>query len=145
MCGYEIDAENYFLLESKLIMYFTLNVTFIIYFDNLPKSLDSQVLLNWTTYQQILPIPLEDFTLESDLLRSPTPLKEIANQIIDKKENFQLHQNHVKRELEKAKKIFLFYCYKVNIFFLCHYCCFYITYFCYNIYYLQMHKIKNSI
>ena len=39
------------------------------------------VLLNWTTYEQILPFSLEDFSLNPDLLKSSKTLKEIIYQI----------------------------------------------------------------
>ena len=60
LCNCEIEAENHFLLESlaacqdlesKLTMYFTVNLAFINYFDNLIDSLEFPILLNRTTYR----------------------------------------------------------------------------------------------
>ena len=62
-----IEAENNFLLkslvvcqvsESTLTIYFTVNLAFINYFDNLTDSLNFPFLLNRTIYEQILPISL---------------------------------------------------------------------------------------
>ena len=62
LCNFEIEAENHFLLESlaacqdlksELTMYFTVNLAFINYFDNI---IDSNIynFLNRTTYEHIL-------------------------------------------------------------------------------------------
>ena len=67
MFSYEIEVENYLLLESlaacqesasKLTKYFTVNLAFISYFENLTDSLKFPTLLNRTTYEQILPIDI---------------------------------------------------------------------------------------
>ena len=72
-CNCESEAENHFLLESlaacqesesELTMYFTVNLAFVNYFDNLTKSLEFPILLNRTTYKQILPISLETLDFE---------------------------------------------------------------------------------
>ena len=52
-------------------MYFTVNLGFLNYFDNWTNSLETSVLLNWTTHEQILSIYLYYFALELDLLKSP--------------------------------------------------------------------------
>ena len=70
MYSYGIEAENNFLLESlaachnvdsKLVMYFTVNTAFVNYLDSLDSltvSLKAKILLNQTTYEQTLPISL---------------------------------------------------------------------------------------
>ena len=59
MCNCDIKAESNFLLESlaacdkltmDLVMYFTVNLAFVNYFDDLPDTLDAPILQNWTTY-----------------------------------------------------------------------------------------------
>ena len=76
--------ENHFLLESfaacqdtkyKLIMSFTVNTAFINYFDNLTDFLKFPILLNQTTYEQAISIPLQSFEFDHDLLKSPKALK----------------------------------------------------------------------
>ena len=48
-------------------MYFAVNLVFVNYFDNLVKFLRFQILLNRTTYGQILPVSLETFSFEPEL------------------------------------------------------------------------------
>ena len=61
-------------------MYFTVNLTFINYFDNLIDSLTLSILLNRTTYKQVLPISLETFEFKLELLKAPKTLKDFAYQ-----------------------------------------------------------------
>ena len=48
-------------------MYFMVNTVFINYFDNLTFP----ILLNQTTHEQNLPISLQSFDLDPNLLKSP--------------------------------------------------------------------------
>ena len=52
-------------------MYFTFNLAFINYFDNLIECLKVPILKNWTTQEQILPISLQSFEISSSLLQVP--------------------------------------------------------------------------
>ena len=60
LCNCDIEAECNFLLESlaacdntktrtDLVVYFTVNLAFVNYFDNVIKSLGVPILRNWTT------------------------------------------------------------------------------------------------
>ena len=69
-----------FLIESlaacdtstpDLVMYFTVNMAFINYFDSLIDSLDAPILQKWTCQEQILPISLQSFEFKSSLLQVP--------------------------------------------------------------------------
>ena len=64
-CNCDVKAESNFLLESlaacnpsttDLVMYFIANLAFVNYFDTLIESLDTPILQNWTTQEQILHI-----------------------------------------------------------------------------------------
>ena len=67
-CNCGIEADNHYLLEStaachnrdsKLIMYFTINMAFANYLDVLPNLTDPfQLIKDRTTYEQPLPINL---------------------------------------------------------------------------------------
>ena len=70
LCNCNIEAESNFLLESlaackgpdaktDLEMHFTVNLAFMNYFNDILENLGKQILLNWTTQEQILPISLE--------------------------------------------------------------------------------------
>ena len=67
LCNCDIEAESNFLLESlavcdtsnvDLVMYFTVNIAFVNYFDNLVECINISVLKNWTTQEHIFPILL---------------------------------------------------------------------------------------
>ena len=57
-------------------MHFTVNLAFVNIFDNMTKSLEFPILLNKTTYKQILPISFETFHFEAELLKEPKILKD---------------------------------------------------------------------
>ena len=70
LCNCRIGAENFLLeslaachnVDSKLVMYFTVNTAFVNYLDsldNLTDFLKFPILLNRTTYEQTLPISLK--------------------------------------------------------------------------------------
>ena len=79
LCNCDIEAESNFLLESlgacdsstiDLVMYYAANVAFDNYFDNLIDSLEVPALQNWTTQEQILPISLQSFEFDTNLMQA---------------------------------------------------------------------------
>ena len=85
LCNCGIEAENNFLFESlaachnaesKLIIYFMVNLAFVNYHDNLTESLKFPIFLNWTTCKETLPISLQSFDFNSDLLKAALTLKD---------------------------------------------------------------------
>ena len=102
--------------ESKLTMYFTVNLAFINYFDNLIDSLKFSILLNRTTYKQILPISFKTFDFEPQLLKASKTLKDFVYQFQHENVIFDLQEQHVTRELEKVTK-FLFDNHAIDVFF----------------------------
>ena len=68
LCNCSIEVDNQYLLESittcdnkdsKLVMYFTINMAFANYLDIFPNLTDSfQLIIDRTTYEQPLPINL---------------------------------------------------------------------------------------
>ena len=108
LCNCGIEVENHLLLgflpachdsNSKLIMYFTLNTAFVNYlnqFDNLTETLEILIIKNKTTFKQILPISLNMYTFDSDLLTAPRNLKDFIHQYNCKKEIFDLNERHDK-------------------------------------------------
>ena len=142
LCNCEIKADNHFLLESlaacqdtksKLIMYFMVNTAFINYLNNLTTSLKVPILLNETTLQQTLPMSLQPFNFNSDLLKSPKTLKDFVHQFQHKKEIFDFQKRH-NDDLDLAKKNCFFSIYY------CHYCV--SGYFNSFIHNMQTYKIK---
>ena len=102
LCNCGTEVEDNFLLESiaacpskqsDLIMYFTVNTMFMHYFDSLTNNLETHILKDWTMHEQVLPISLQMFDLDSKLLKAPKNLKNFVyqyqqkKQILDKREN----------------------------------------------------------
>ena len=86
-----------------------MNTAFINYFDNLTDALRFPILLNWTTHEQTLPICLQSFKFNPELLKSPKILKDFVHQFQCKKEIFDFQERHYIWDLEMAKKIFFFW------------------------------------
>ena len=98
LCNFGIEAENHFLLESlaachdsisKLIMYFMVNTAFVNYLEqltSLTESLEFPILKNKTTFKQTLPISLNMYKFDSELLTMPRNLKDIIYQYNHKNE-----------------------------------------------------------
>ena len=55
-------------------MHFTLNLAFVNYFDNMMEELGIPVSQNWTAQEQILPLSLETFEINPNLLNAPKTL-----------------------------------------------------------------------
>ena len=71
--------------KYDLVMYFTVNMGFVNYLDNLTDSLEIPILQNWTTHEQILPISLQASEFDSSLLKPPIMLKDFLCQFHHKK------------------------------------------------------------
>ena len=103
LCNCDIEAESNFLIESlaacegpeakiDLEMHFTVNLAFVNYFEDIIEELGKQISLNWTTQEQILPISLETFEINQNLINALKTLQDLAvryrnkKNILDKKE-----------------------------------------------------------
>ena len=102
LCNCGIEAEENFPLESitacpgkqsALTMYYTVNTAFMHYFDSSTDNLDTHILQNWTTQEQVFPVSLQMLEFDSKLLKAPKTLKELVHQykqkgqILNKREN----------------------------------------------------------
>ena len=118
LCNCGIEADNHFLLESlaacqdvnsKLVMYFMVNTTFVNYLDQIPnltESLETPIIKNKTTFKQTLPISLNVTTFYSNLLTASSNLKEFIHQYTHKKEIFDLKESHDNTALITNKHFF---------------------------------------
>ena len=117
LCNCRIVAENNFLLESLAACHNVesklMNIAFVNYLDNLTESLKFRILLNWTTHKQTLPIFLQSFDFDSDLLKAPQTLKDFVHQFWHKKEMFGLYKRH-NNGLDLANKNSFFNKYTIN-------------------------------
>ena len=92
LCNCDIEAKSNFLLESlaacgehgneksDLEMYFTVNLAFANYLDQLDETIDIPIERNWTHQMHVLPISIEPFYMSQSLLLAPRTLKEYINQ-----------------------------------------------------------------
>ena len=90
LCNCDIEAESNFLLESlvacedhekpDLEMYFTVNLAFADYLEELNESIKIPIERNWANYRQTLSISLEFFQINSTLLQAPKTLQDFINQ-----------------------------------------------------------------
>ena len=62
------------------------NTAFVNYLDNLTESLKFPILLNRTTHEQTLPISVQSFEFDSDLLKALKTLTGFVHQFKHKKE-----------------------------------------------------------
>ena len=87
----DVKAESNFLLESlsacegsetktDLEMHFTINLSFVNYFDDMIEELGISVSQNWSTQEQILPLSIETFEINPNLLNAPKTLRDLAVQ-----------------------------------------------------------------
>ena len=123
-CG--IEADNHYLLESiaacdnrdsKLVIYFTINMAFANYLYMLPNLPDSFPLIkDRTTYEQPLPINLSIPNFDRSLLHAPTNLKSFVQEYTKNKEIFDLEERHVSRTLNYSSKDFFSNNYIIDIF-----------------------------
>ena len=85
LCNCDIEAESNFLLESlaagespetktDLEMHFAINLAFVNYFDDMIEELGVPISQNWTTQEQILPLSLEMFEINPNLINAPKTL-----------------------------------------------------------------------
>ena len=92
LCNCDIEAKSNFLLESlaacgeqenensDLEMYFTVNLAFANYLDQLEETIYIPIERNWICQMHVLPISIEPFQMNQNLLQAPKTLKEYISQ-----------------------------------------------------------------
>ena len=92
LCNCDLEAESNFLLEllaacdnsktkTDLVMYFTVNLAFINYFDKMIEFLGIPILRNWTTQEQTLPISVQSFEINASLLNAPQNIERFCKPV----------------------------------------------------------------
>ena len=81
-------------------MHFTINVAFVNYFNDMIEELGIPISQNWTNQEQILPLLLEMFEINSNLINAPRTLQDLAIQYRNKKNIF----NKKEQELDEPKE-----------------------------------------
>ena len=90
LCNCDIEAESNFLLESlatceghekpDLEMYFTVNLAFVDYLEQLNETITAPINRNWTSTKQTIPIYLDSFQVNSKFMHAPIMLKNFMEQ-----------------------------------------------------------------
>ena len=102
LCNCNIETESNVLLKSPagcreggkpdLEMHFIVNLAFVDYLDQLKETIDMPVIRNWTNQEQILPVALKSFEINSSLVQAPRMLKEYVNQYREKRKLLDLQE-----------------------------------------------------
>ena len=66
--------------KTDLEMHFTINLAFVNYFNDMIEELGMPISQNWMTQEQILPLSLEMFAINPNLLNAPKMLLDLAIQ-----------------------------------------------------------------
>ena len=116
LCNCDIEAKSNFLLKSlaacrenekpDLEMYFTVNLAFVNYLDQLKETTDMPVIRNWTNQEQILPITLESFQINSSLLQAPKMLKKYVNQYREKRKLMDIQEKTIEEKQNEQNSKF---------------------------------------
>ena len=61
-------------------MYFTVNLAFVDYLEELHETITMPINRNWTSGKQSLPVSLESFQLNSKLIHAPVMLRDFIEQ-----------------------------------------------------------------
>ena len=116
LCNCSIEADNHYFLESiaacdnsnsKLIMYFTINMAFANYLDAFQYlTVLFPLIKDRTTYEQTLPLNLSISGFDKSLLHAPTNLKDFIESYAKDEEIFDLKERHVSTILNTSKYFF---------------------------------------
>ena len=77
-------------------MYFTVNVAFANYLDQLEETIDVPIERNWMHQMHILPISIEPFQMNQNLLQAPKTLKEYINQYQENRKCINVKEKSMK-------------------------------------------------
>ena len=79
-------------------MYFTVNLAFVNYLDQLNETINIPIERNWTHQTQVLPISLEAFNINSNLLQAPNTLQDLVNQYKEKRKSMDRQEKTIKEQ-----------------------------------------------
>ena len=107
-CNCDKEAKSNFLLESlaacseqenekpDLEIYFTVNLAFANYLDQLDETIYVPIERNWTHQMHVLPISIEPFHMSQNLLQAPKTLKEYINQYQENRKSLDIKEKMIK-------------------------------------------------
>ena len=111
LCNCDLEDESNCLLkslaacknsnnEAHLTMYFIVNLVFVNYLEGAVESLCCEVSINWTTQEQVLPLSIENFDFDSNLLSAPQTMRDFITQYKCRKE---MTDKQNQKEIEKTQ------------------------------------------
>ena len=114
LCNCDIEAESNFLLESlaacespetktDLEMHFTIHLASVNYFNDMIEELGIPISWNWMTQEQILPLSLETFEINPNLINAPKTLRDLAIQYRNKKNILDRKEQELDKPEENSK------------------------------------------
>ena len=116
LCKCDVETENNFLLESlvacnehekhDLEMYFTVNLAFMDYLEQLNETLTTPINRNWMKAKQPIPISLDSFPINPKLMHTPIMLKDFMEHYQENKMTI-IEQNNPKSKFSKFISSFL--------------------------------------
>ena len=116
LCNCDVEAENNFLLESlaacneyekpDLEMYFTVNLAFMDYLEQLNETLTTPINKNWMKAKQHIPVSLDSFPINPKFMHAPIKLKDFMEQYQENKMTI-IKQNNPKSKFRKFINSFL--------------------------------------
>ena len=89
--------------KTDLEMHFTINLAFVNYFDDMIEELGIPVSQNWITQEQILPLSLETFEINPNLLNALKTLQDLAIQYQNKKNILNKKEQELDNPEENSK------------------------------------------
>ena len=108
LCNCDIEAKSNFLSESlaacseqenensDLEMYFTVNLALANYLDQLQETIYIPIDRNWMHQMHVLPISIEPFQMNQNLLQAPKTLKEYISQYQENRKSLNIKEKSIK-------------------------------------------------
>ena len=115
LCNCDLGAESNFRLESlaayekpetkaDLVMYFTINLASVNYFEGAIENLNSSISINWTTQEQILPASIESYEYDPKLLSAQNTMRDLVTLYKYRKEITEKREQKEKEEAKLSSK-----------------------------------------
>ena len=89
--------------KTDLEMHFTINLAFVNYFNDMIEELGIPISRNWTTQEQSLPLSLETFEINPNLINAPKTLCNLAIQYRNKKNILDKKEQELDKPKENSK------------------------------------------
>ena len=77
-------------------MYFTVNLAFANYLDQLDETIDIPIERNWMHQTHVLPISIEPFHMSQNLKQAPKTLKEYIDQYQENRQSLDIKEKKIK-------------------------------------------------